>query len=124
MLSSAHVPLRSHPNRHDARHLAMWSPGTHLDNLETLILDEADRLLELGFTDEVDQIVRACPGGRQTLLFSATFNAGERSVRSFVTTPVPKWGCLGGEGKGRHISECCAPHPPPTPSYSDSGQAA
>jgi hypothetical protein len=91
----------------------MWSPGTHLDNLETLILDEADRLLELGFTDEVDQIVRACPGGRQTLLFSATFNAGERSVRSFVTTPVPKWGCLGGGGEGEAHQRMLCPPPPP-----------
>mmetsp|Transcript_21369 Transcript_21369/g.41893 ORF Transcript_21369/g.41893 Transcript_21369/m.41893 type:complete len:1005 (-) Transcript_21369:153-3167(-) len=43
-----------------------------LDDVEILILDEADRLLELGFNDEVMQIVDFCPKNRQTLLFSAT----------------------------------------------------
>eukprot|EP01116_Phalansterium_solitarium_P012238 TRINITY_DN2833_c0_g1_i1.p1 TRINITY_DN2833_c0_g1~~TRINITY_DN2833_c0_g1_i1.p1 ORF type:complete len:822 (+),score=381.04 TRINITY_DN2833_c0_g1_i1:166-2631(+) len=43
-----------------------------LDDVEVLILDEADRLLELGFMEETKQIVKACPRGRQTVLFSAT----------------------------------------------------
>ncbi|GBG28354.1 ATP-dependent RNA helicase DRS1 [Hondaea fermentalgiana] len=43
-----------------------------LDDVEILILDEADRLLELGFHDEVMQLVDFCPKNRQTLLFSAT----------------------------------------------------
>jgi len=50
------------------------SPGVHLDDIEFLVLDEADRLLQLGFTDEVMEIVNACPIRRQTLLFSATMN--------------------------------------------------
>lgn len=48
------------------------SPGVDLDDLEFLILDEADRLLDLGFQDEVHEIVKMCPAERQTLLFSAT----------------------------------------------------
>lgn len=44
----------------------------HLEDLEILVLDEADRLLELGFTDQVKELVKACPRGRQTMLFSAT----------------------------------------------------
>jgi len=48
------------------------SAGVHLDDLEFLILDEADRLLDLGFQDEVHEIVKACPTERQTMLFSAT----------------------------------------------------
>jgi hypothetical protein len=36
------------------------------------VLDEADRLLELGFADEVREIVKSCPRGRQTMLYSAT----------------------------------------------------
>mmetsp|Transcript_34663 Transcript_34663/g.55440 ORF Transcript_34663/g.55440 Transcript_34663/m.55440 type:complete len:899 (+) Transcript_34663:106-2802(+) len=43
-----------------------------LDDVEILILDEADRLLELGFMDEVMELVKFCPKSRQTLLFSAT----------------------------------------------------
>ncbi|KAL1503172.1 hypothetical protein AB1Y20_011231 [Prymnesium parvum] len=43
-----------------------------LELLEVLVLDEADRLLELGFKAEVEEIVAACPRSRQTLLFSAT----------------------------------------------------
>ncbi|MCC6199628.1 MAG: DEAD/DEAH box helicase [Moraxellaceae bacterium] len=43
------------------------------DRLELLILDEADRMLDMGFIDDVEQIASACPADRQTLLFSATF---------------------------------------------------
>ncbi|SPQ95724.1 unnamed protein product (mitochondrion) [Plasmodiophora brassicae] len=44
----------------------------HLDTVEILVLDEADRLLDLGFVDEVQECVNSCPRGRQTLLLSAT----------------------------------------------------
>lgn len=43
-----------------------------LDDLEILVIDEADRLMELGFAEQIDQIVKLCPVSRQTLLFSAT----------------------------------------------------
>jgi ABC-type Na+ transport system ATPase subunit NatA len=43
-----------------------------MQDVEILVLDEADRLLEMGFIDEVREVVRACPKGRQTMLFSAT----------------------------------------------------
>ncbi|TKY46841.1 DEAD-box ATP-dependent RNA helicase 28 [Spatholobus suberectus] len=43
-----------------------------LDDLAVLILDEADRLLELGFSAEIQELVRLCPKKRQTMLFSAT----------------------------------------------------
>jgi ATP-dependent RNA helicase DDX27 len=46
--------------------------GFHLDDVEVLILDEADRLLELGFADEVKEICKSVPRQRQTMLFSAT----------------------------------------------------
>lgn len=40
-----------------------------------LVLDEVDRLLELGFQDELEELLRYCPAGRQTMLFSATMTA-------------------------------------------------
>lgn len=48
------------------------SAGVTLDDIEFLILDECDRLLQLGFQEEIFEIVKACPKERQTLLFSAT----------------------------------------------------
>ncbi|KAL8514744.1 hypothetical protein ACS0TY_013722 [Phlomoides rotata] len=48
------------------------SMSVHLDELAVLILDEADRLLELGFSAEIRELVKLCPKRRQTMLFSAT----------------------------------------------------
>lgn len=63
-------------------HVAVGTPGRVLDHLRrgslelhgvrTLVLDEADRMLDMGFLDEVDEILRAAPTERQTALFSAT----------------------------------------------------
>jgi ATP-dependent RNA helicase DeaD len=44
----------------------------HVDAVETLVLDEADEMLDMGFTDELEAILEQTPGGRQTTLFSAT----------------------------------------------------
>lgn len=52
------------------------APGFALDEIEILVMDEADRLLDMGFKDEVEEIVGYTPQGRQTLLFSATMNSG------------------------------------------------
>ncbi|ONM56328.1 ATP-dependent RNA helicase DRS1 [Zea mays] len=43
-----------------------------LEDLAVVILDEADRLLELGFSAEIQELIRMCPKRRQTMLFSAT----------------------------------------------------
>ncbi len=66
--------------------VVVGTPGRIVDHLErgdlvlgalrTLVLDEADRLLEMGFADAIDTIVRPCPASRQTLLFSATYPDG------------------------------------------------
>lgn len=43
-----------------------------LKGIETLVLDEADRMLDMGFIDDVEKIIKQCSEDRQTLLFSAT----------------------------------------------------
>jgi ATP-dependent RNA helicase RhlE len=50
------------------------------DQLETLVLDEADRMLDLGFARELDAVFGALPAARQTLLFSATFSEPIRAL--------------------------------------------
>ena len=70
--------------RHMA-HIIVGTPGRvlqHLDkgslsleNLNTLVFDEADRMLDMGFIKEINQIIKYTPEKRQTLLFSATFPA-------------------------------------------------
>ena len=67
-------------------HVVVGTPGRILDHLQrqtldldalnTLVLDEADRMLDMGFADDIAQVVRACPKARQTLLFSATYPEG------------------------------------------------
>ena len=54
--------------------LVINAAGVTLDEVEFLVLDEADRLLDLGFQEEVHEIIKACPVSRQTMLFSATMN--------------------------------------------------
>jgi ATP-dependent RNA helicase RhlE len=47
----------------------------HLGKIETLVLDEADRMFDMGFLPDVKRIIKAMPTQRQTMLFSATFPA-------------------------------------------------
>lgn len=69
------------------------TPSFTLSALDILVIDEADRMLEAGFTDELEEIIRQCPRGRQTMLFSATMSDSvdelvklslDRPVRVFV----------------------------------------
>jgi len=78
------VPLRSQlASLQRSPHIIVGTPGRvlkhlsketiDLSGLQTLVLDEADRMLDMGFMDEVDAILAYVPSKRQTLLFSATY---------------------------------------------------
>lgn len=59
------------------------------DRLEILVLDEADRMLDMGFIRDIQRIMRALPEKRQTLLFSATFSNDIKSLaKSLLKSPV------------------------------------
>ncbi|EGQ8152936.1 ATP-dependent RNA helicase DbpA [Vibrio alginolyticus] len=79
-------------------HILVGTPGRILDHLEkgridlselnTLVLDEADRMLDMGFQDALDAIIDAAPKQRQTLLFSATFPEKiEQIAQRIMQTP-------------------------------------
>ena len=60
-----------------------------LGAVQSMVLDEADRLLDLGFAAELDRLMRALPSRRQNLLFSATFPAGVRRLaNALLDDPV------------------------------------
>lgn len=60
-----------------------------LNKIEVLILDEVDRMLDMGFIEDVQKIVRMCPTHRQTLLFSATIpDAVKRLAKWALRDPV------------------------------------
>jgi len=52
----------------------LQSGKINLSRIEILVLDEADRMLDMGFSEDVDKIAAACPTERQTLMFSATMD--------------------------------------------------
>jgi ATP-dependent RNA helicase RhlE len=60
-----------------------------LDRIRMLVLDEADRMLDMGFRPAVNRIVAACPRQRQTLFFSATLHGDAgRAAREYTQDPV------------------------------------
>jgi ATP-independent RNA helicase DbpA len=80
-------------------HIAVGTPGRvqdhlrketlKLDRLKILVLDEADRMLDMGFIDVMNDIIRRTPKTRQTLLFSATYPAAIKQMcRSVQRNPV------------------------------------
>lgn len=55
-----------------------------LSRVEVLVLDEVDRMLDMGFIEDVSRIIRMCPKERQTLLFSATVNKTIREIADWA----------------------------------------
>ena len=60
-----------------------------LSKLQTLVLDEADEMLNMGFLDDVEYVLDKTPGNRQVTLFSATFNSDIKKIANrYLTDPV------------------------------------
>ena len=77
-------------------HIIVGTPGRilkhineeniNLNEVDTLVLDEADKMLDMGFTEDITKIINVLPSNRQSLLFSATYQENIDTLASFVTT--------------------------------------
>ncbi|HMI28504.1 MAG TPA: DEAD/DEAH box helicase [Gaiellaceae bacterium] len=102
------MPLRAQAQKAKSAHILVATPGrledlaerglVELIRVQTFVLDEADRMLDMGFQPQVDRIVRRLPRNRQTMFFSATLDGevGElaraytNSPSRFETEPSPE----------------------------------
>ena len=94
------VPLRAQANSiAKGVHILIGTPGRiqdhlaketlTLENIKTLVLDEADRMLDMGFYDEIVKIGSNMPRNKQTLLFSATFpDKIEKLAKALLKNPI------------------------------------
>jgi ATP-independent RNA helicase DbpA len=94
------VPLRGQiATLEHGAHIVVGTPGRVMDHLErgtlkldalnTLVLDEADRMLDMGFFDDIVTVAKQLPKERQTLLFSATYPEGiAKLAKQFMRDPV------------------------------------
>src|SRR3954447_5384547 len=92
------TPVHAQAKRLKGAHIVVATPGrlqdllerrlVSLDGIRILVLDEADRMLDMGFRPQVDRIVRRLPNNRQTMLFSATLDGevGELA-RAYTSNP-------------------------------------
>ena len=98
------VPLRGQTaSLEHGAHIVVGTPGRVMDHLErgslvidalnTLVLDEADRMLDMGFFDDITVVAKQCPKERQTLLFSATYPEGIAKIAAqFMRSPANRQG--------------------------------
>ncbi|MGZ5182821.1 MAG: ATP-dependent RNA helicase DbpA [Ramlibacter sp.] len=94
------VPLRGQlATLEHGAHIVVGTPGRVMDHLDrgslqldalnTLVLDEADRMLDMGFVEDIKKVASRCPAQRQTLLFSATYPEGIAQLAArFLREPV------------------------------------
>ncbi len=93
------VPLRAQADRARKAHVLVATPGrlqdlvdrrlVSLDAVTILVLDEADRMLDMGFKPQVDKIVRRLPAERQTMFFSATLDGAVGELaHAYTSSPA------------------------------------
>jgi superfamily II DNA/RNA helicase len=92
------VPLHAQAKRAASAHILVATPGrlqdlaerrlVDLSHIRVLVLDEADRMLDMGFQPQVDRIVRRLPRNRQTMFFSATLDGAVGELaRNYTNSP-------------------------------------
>ena len=93
------VPIHAQAKWARTAHVVVATPGrlndllergaVSLEHVSILVLDEADRMLDMGFKPQVDRIVRRVPNARQTMFFSATLDStGGELARAYTSNPV------------------------------------
>jgi superfamily II DNA/RNA helicase len=95
------VPLRAQADRARSAHVVIATPGRLQDFLDRrmidlgavriLVLDEADRMLDMGFKPQVDRIVKRVPANRQTMFFSATLDGEVGELARAYTTSASRF---------------------------------
>src|SRR5437868_12986993 len=92
------VPIGAQAKRVKGAHILVATPGrlqdlaerrlVDLSHVRTFVLDEADRMLDMGFQPQVDRIVRRLPRNRQTMFFSATLDGDVgKLARAYTNSP-------------------------------------
>ena len=108
------VSLPAQAKRASSAHVIVGTPGRlqdlldrrllSLDQVRILVLDEADRMLDMGFRPQVDRILKRVPTNRQTMLFSATLDGAVAELaRAYTNNPSRFRGALPQEVAKRDI---------------------
>jgi superfamily II DNA/RNA helicase len=105
------VTIGPQANRAKHAHILVATPGrlfdlierrlVRLDGVRVLVLDEADRMLDLGFKPQVDRILRGVPTNRQTMLFSATLDDAVGDLARQYTDNAVRYEAQASEGAER-----------------------
>jgi ATP-dependent RNA helicase RhlE len=114
------VPLKAQADLAKQAHVLVATPGrlqdlvdrrlVQLDDVRVLVLDEADRMLDMGFKPQVDKLVRRLPESRQTMFFSATLDGEVGDLaRRYTSFPARFEGELPAERRSGEVDHRFVP---------------